>query len=372
MTDVYDWEETARLHAEQGQGDPFAAAVRATRMSMIITDPRQSDNPIVFANAAFFALTGYSREEVLGRNCRFLQGPDTDPAAIDAIRDAIAARRDVAVDVLNYKKDGSPFWNGLYLSPVTSAEGDLHFFFGSQIDISDRMEVQARIRDQKETLEREVERRTEELQAALAAKSMLVHEVDHRVKNNLQMVSSLLAMQLRTIRDPDAKRSLAAMLQRIEAIGTVHRRLYQSTDVQRFDVGDFIRDIATDLLRASGRDDISLDVDLASVSVPAEQASSIALVLNELITNALKHAFRPDEPGRLEIRIARQDGRLVMSVADDGVGFEPTGNAGFGRRLINTIGRQLQAEVTWELGHPGTVVTLSMPFNRPDRECRNE
>ena len=74
VTDIHDWHETDRLHAEQGQGDPFAAAVRATRMAMIITDPRQADNPIVFANAAFFKLTGFGRDEVLGHNCRFLQG----------------------------------------------------------------------------------------------------------------------------------------------------------------------------------------------------------------------------------------------------------------------------------------------------------
>ena len=74
------------LKAQSHRGDPFAAAVRATRMPMIVTDPRQYDNPIVFANDAFLHLTGYSRLEVMGRNCRFLQGPETDPAAVDRVR----------------------------------------------------------------------------------------------------------------------------------------------------------------------------------------------------------------------------------------------------------------------------------------------
>ena len=81
------WRMTGDIHAEQGKGDPFAAAIRATRMSMLITDPRQPDNPIVFANNAFLRLTGYKREEVVGRNCRFLQGPETDPA-----RSTVSAR----------------------------------------------------------------------------------------------------------------------------------------------------------------------------------------------------------------------------------------------------------------------------------------
>ncbi|MDP3896911.1 MAG: PAS domain-containing protein, partial [Mesorhizobium sp.] len=97
---------TDMLHAEHGKGDPFAAAIRATRMSMIVTDPRKADNPIVFANDAFLRLTGYRRDEVMGRNCRFLQGHDTDQHAVDQIRAAIEARSDINVDILNYTKAG--------------------------------------------------------------------------------------------------------------------------------------------------------------------------------------------------------------------------------------------------------------------------
>ena len=101
------WRQTGRLDTEQGKGDPFAAAVRATRMAMIITDPRQADNPIVFVNDAFLRMTGYARDEVMGRNCRFLQGPDTDHGAVTLIREAVTANRDIAIDILNYRKDGN-------------------------------------------------------------------------------------------------------------------------------------------------------------------------------------------------------------------------------------------------------------------------
>ena len=173
-------------------------------------------------------MTGYDHDDVLGTNCRFLQGPGTDPGAVATIRAAIEARTDVALDILNYRKDGQPFWNGLYISPVTNAAGELQFFFASQLDVTDRVSAQQLIASQQEWLEHEVARRTDELRAALAAQTMLVHEVDHRVKNNIQMISALLSMQAAAIKDPDSRASLASMLQRVEAIGSVHRRLYQS------------------------------------------------------------------------------------------------------------------------------------------------
>src|SRR3712207_3038169 len=88
-------------------GDPFAVAFRATRMPMVITDPRQPDNPIIFVNDAFTHLTGYARSEVVGRNCRFLQGPDTDPETIALVRERLKTGEGFETEILNYKKDGS-------------------------------------------------------------------------------------------------------------------------------------------------------------------------------------------------------------------------------------------------------------------------
>jgi len=128
-----------RISAEIAQAsgtDPFSSAMRATRMPMVISDPRQADNPIVFANDAFCGLTGYSREEIVGRNCRFLQGAGTDPAAVARIGQAVRARRPIETDVLNYRKDGAAFWNRLLIAPVHDAAGELTYFFASQVDVT--------------------------------------------------------------------------------------------------------------------------------------------------------------------------------------------------------------------------------------------
>ncbi len=122
--------------------DIFFTAVEATRMPMVVTDPRQDDNPIVFVNKAFLGLTGYATEEIIGRNCRFLQGPDTDRESVNALREAIQARREFTTEIINYRKDGSTFWNALFVAPIYNAAGDLVYFFASQLDVSRRRTVE--------------------------------------------------------------------------------------------------------------------------------------------------------------------------------------------------------------------------------------
>jgi PAS domain S-box-containing protein len=118
------------------RADPFVAAVRATRMPMIITNPRLPDNPVVFANDAFCRLSGYARHEILGRNCRFLQGPKTDPNTVKRIRAAVERVEAIEIDILNHRKSGETFWNRLLMAPVFDVSGLLTYFFASQVDVT--------------------------------------------------------------------------------------------------------------------------------------------------------------------------------------------------------------------------------------------
>ncbi len=126
--------------------DIFFAAVETTRMPMTVTDPYLPDNPIIFANNAFIHMTGYAREEIVGRNCRFLQGPETDQAVLQEVREAIAGKREFAAEILNYRKNGSTFWNALFISPVFDRTGKLLYFFGSQLDVSRRRDAEDALR----------------------------------------------------------------------------------------------------------------------------------------------------------------------------------------------------------------------------------
>ena len=108
-----------------------------SKVAAVVSDPRQNDNPIVACNDAFVQLTGYPREEVLGRNCRFLRGPRTEPAQTEMLREAVAGRRPVVVELINYRKDGTPFRNAVMIAPLFDAEGELAYFLGSQMAIDD-------------------------------------------------------------------------------------------------------------------------------------------------------------------------------------------------------------------------------------------
>ena len=126
--------------------DIFFAAVKTTRMPMVVTDPHQPDNPIIFCNDAFSFMTGYAEHEIVGSNCRFLQGPETDRDTVRDIAQAIERQQETSVEIINYKKNGSAFWNALFISPVRDKAGKLLYFFGSQLDVSRRRDAEDALR----------------------------------------------------------------------------------------------------------------------------------------------------------------------------------------------------------------------------------
>jgi PAS domain S-box-containing protein len=194
-----DSPETPRARVHDGASaevsDPkseiFFAAVETTRMPMIVTDPRQPDNPIIFANPAFLAMTGYTPEELVGRNCRFLQGPETDPETVDQVRAAIAEKREFATEILNYRKNGSTFWNALFVSPVYNMAGDLVYYFGSQLDVSRRRDAEDAL-GQAQKME---------------ALGQLTGGIAHDFNNLLQVIVGYVDILAAGLEKPDADRA---------------------------------------------------------------------------------------------------------------------------------------------------------------------
>ncbi|WP_198935188.1 PAS domain-containing protein [Pararhizobium arenae] len=334
-----------RLIASRVPGDPFAAAFKATRMPMLITDPRQDDNPIIFSNRAFTELTGYSQAELVGQNCRLLQGPDTDRAAVHKLREAVRGERDVAVDILNYRKDGSTFWNALFVSPVRDRDGAVIYFFASQLDFTNIKSKEAELATARFIAEAEVARRTAELSEALSVKTDLVHEVDHRVKNNLLTIASIIKLQMRRTADGTVERTLKSVLDRVEALSTVQRKLLNDERFGRFDVAEFAGDLAVDIVGSLGRPDIILTTDLHPVIVSASKASPLALIVNELLGDAVRRGLS-DGGGEIHLEIRRLNSHLLIRVVDTvtPVDVDKEQND-FSRAMLDASLRQLNAKI---------------------------
>ncbi|AWM86982.1 histidine kinase famiy protein [Microvirga sp. 17 mud 1-3] len=189
----HHWQEATITQPGLGErGNVFFAAIEMTRMPMILTDPNLPDNPVVFANRAFQDLTGYTEEEVLGRNCRFLQGSNTDQTAVAELREAISERRAVSVELLNYRRDGTPFWNACFVGPVFDKRGRLLYFFASQLDVTRRRTSEQAFR-QAQKMES-----IGQLTAGLA----------HDFNNLLQVVSGNLELALSRTDDESLRRPL--------------------------------------------------------------------------------------------------------------------------------------------------------------------
>lgn len=198
--------------AESGldqRGTVFFAALQMTRMPMIITDPRQSDNPIAFANKAFLDLTGYEEREIIGRNCRFLQGADTDRAAVAELREAIAREEAISLELLNYRRDGTSFWNAVFVAPVYDDAGELLYFFASQLDVTRRRSSEQAFR-QAQKMES-----IGQLTAGLA----------HDFNNLLQVVAGNLDMVLRQDLDERPRRMLSNAARAAERGAKLTRQL---------------------------------------------------------------------------------------------------------------------------------------------------
>jgi len=206
----------------------------------------------------------------------------------------------------------------------------------------------------------------DDLEHALEQKTALLHEVDHRVKNNLQLISALLLLQSRQAKDADVKHALKSVLERVNAVATVHRRLFQDEDVQRFDISAFIRDLVSDAVGASGRTDIVVRLNLERIDIPAAKATPLALVINELLCNALHHAFPEGREGHIDITTAREGHDFRIEIADDGVGISSDGAESapcFGLSIVRLLGQQLRARIETENRGPGHRVTVRLPVN---------
>ena len=262
------------------RNDIFFAAIETTRMPMLVTDPRQPDNPIVFVNRAFLSMSGYSHEEVIGHNCRFLQGAETSRSTIMAIREAIQDRREFSSEILNYRKDGSSFWNALYISPVYNQNKELVYFFASQLDVSRR-------RDAEEALGQAQK---------MEALGQLTGGISHDFNNLLQVMSGhldilRLRFEMGKMDEASAMRSMDNIRSAIAKAATLTQQLLAFSRKQRLEgrsvnlntIAEGMHDLTASTLGDKASIELKLDPELGTCQLDPTQ---MEVALLNILVNA--------------------------------------------------------------------------------------
>ena len=218
------------------------------------------------------------------------------------------------------------------------------------------------------SLDREAEADiSEQLRRLLADRDLLLAEVNHRVKNSLQQIASVVRLQARAVEQPEAREALDKTLDRIIAVGRVHEQLYTASDgVGAFDAGRYAEGLARDLIDSLGREDIELLTQVEPVMLDVRHAVPLALILNELITNALKYGCPADRRSRITVALGTEGELLRLSVADDGDGlpnaFSPAASKSLGMRAIEALARQLGG--SFEIEQPKAGARFAVVFPR--------
>lgn len=340
-----------RINALEHAGGAFVAAVQATRMPMVVTDPSVAGNPIIYANAAFLDLCGYKMEEILGQNYLFLVDAEAEPALALRVRAALAANEDLKQDIVFRRKDGRNIWVAAFISPVV-VEDRVVQHFASFLDITHRVELENDLKQAKAALERRVAERTRKLQAMnarleeeierrsrieqvlrdtllqreedLRYRTILAREVDHRTKNALQTAAAMLLVQATQSCNPAVEEALRTATGRLNRMAEVHALLYQGQQPDSVDINVYLRRLMAELGGAlQPAQAVKLELDADELSLPADMAVALGLFVGEAVTNAMKHAFPGDRPGRIAVTLrATGDSLVLVEVQDDGVGLQ--------------------------------------------------
>jgi len=338
--------------------DQFRLAIEAAPTGMLMMD---DTGAIVLVNAQVEKLFGYPRADLLGQRIEMLvperfrvRHPDFRKAFFD---DPKARAMGGGRELYGLRKDGSEVPIEIGLNPLQTSEGN--FVLSSVVDITERKRgdlerenLLGQLRALNTDLERRVTERTSELSATLREREVLLQEIHHRVKNNLQVISSLINMQVRQLEDNSSRDALEECQTRVQAIALIHEKLYQSKDYSRVPFSEYAKSLVANVFGAAGisQSAVTLQLAMEDLSLGVDKAIPCGLILNELITNALKHAFPDQRHGTVRVELRREGDRdIVFAVSDDGVGmpveFHPKESPSLGMSLVQTLVEQLDGSI---------------------------
>jgi PAS domain S-box-containing protein len=325
----------------------MARAVEQTPASILITD--RTGN-IAYVNAYFEAATGYTKAEAIGKNPRILKSGMTPPGTYDELWSVISAGGEWRGELCNRRKNGEIYWEYAAISGLKDERGQVSHYIAVKDDVTDR------------------KRNEEALRVSLREKESLLRETHHRVKNNLALIASLMRLEAGRSREPGTKAVLTEMQTRIRSVVLLNETLYKTASYSRVALGDYVRQVANHVFEAQNANSgaARLVLDLEPVEVETGQAIPCGLIVNELLTNSLKHAFPNGRSGEVRVALRQQAGGSVcLRVSDTGAGlpedFASRQGNSLGLQLVSDLARQLLGAL--DIG-PGPTFTVTFSRGR--------
>jgi PAS domain S-box-containing protein len=348
VIDLSDAHRTAELRREASAVlEVFRLTLEAMRDYGIFR--LDAEGRIVTWNAGAQAIKGYEQDEIVGEPSSVFYPPEAAATAAELLAQA-AATGHADDEGWRVRKDGSRFWASVVVSALREPDTQtLLGFVKITRDLSDR------------------KREEDDRATALADKTALLQEVHHRVKNNLQIIASLLNLQARQIGEPGRAHLLEAQ-GRVRSIALLHESLYQSDDFGRVDMREYVERFVT-TLRQTYRPCPRVVTSLDAVHLPVDMAVPCGLIMNELVTNVLKHAFEGTSPDdEVRVGVTSRDDVIRIVVSDNGRGFpaavDPTTGATMGLSLVRDLAAQLRGRASFE-GRGGVTCTITFPRPTP-------
>jgi len=290
------------------------------------------DFRIVYSNLALVKMSGYSKKELLSLTPSQVEKmihPDHRALVWGRMRARLQGQKAVArYEYKGFRKDGSVIWMEMIANRI-EYEGK-PAVLGTIIDITDRKQAE------------------KQLKSSLKEKEVLLQEIHHRVKNNMQIISSLLNLQSRYIKDDKVSDMFKMSRDRIRSMALIHEKLYQSKDLAKINFAQYIQSLTIHLLHTNNAsaEKIKLNADVTDVFLDINKAIPCGLIINELLSNSLKYAFPQNKKGNIHIQLsAGKNGNVCLEVSDDGIGFSEKVDFhkpdSLGFQLVNDLVEQL-------------------------------
>ena len=320
----------------------FSKGIEQSPNSIVITN---AEYEIEYVNPYFTELTGYSFEEVLGKNPSVLKSGQTEMNVYRNLRESLSRGETWHGEFLNLKKNGELYWEAASIGPITDNEGKVTHYIAIKQDITEK------------------KKKDKELKDSLEEKEIMLKEIHHRVKNNLQVISSLLNMQVEQYEHPEAIEAINSSRNRVKAMALVHENLYQSESIGKTSLREYLIMLAKNIYSSYGVsfERVKFYCETNGIEFGLDTIIPLGLILNEGISNSLKHAFPGNAKGEINVVLENSSendidllnktegiGSYNLKIKDNGKGlpvdFDPERTNSLGMTLLNSLAAQLDGE----------------------------